>query len=391
MSDTPAPAVALDANALIAAARAQTGLQDFGEPDVVEPLCVLIDAYHREANLTPAGSAGQAANLLRILSNRLYLQRDFAAHPEILQEKIRGPIVIVGLPRSGTTKLQRVIAADPALQKIPYWRMMFPAPFAADADDAAQRIAMTEAAHAYMREHFPKFQAAHPMGATEAEEEDFLMEHSLCTSLTYVSSNVPSYRDYALKRDPALYYGLLKRFLQYFQWQDRATGKPWVIKATCHLHRLRWLIDTFPDAIVVFCHRDPVTSISSIANMFCQVRSMSSDQVDVCHVAQDTLDYSAEQMRQALAQRDELENKHCFVDVGFKDIVERPIALVEKIYAAAGLELTDVARGAMAQWERDNPQHKHGRHSYDLASLGYDEAAMRRAMAHYIDRYAAYM
>src|SRR5207253_1106875 len=150
-----------------------------------------------------------------------------------------------------------------------------------------------------------------------------------------------------------------------------AQGRMWVIKATCHPHRLRWLFNVFPDATVVHCHRDPVSSITSIADMFCTAQGMSSDMVDRRQVGQATLDYSAWQMRQCIEQRGELEKTHRIVDVSYKDIVAQPLALVERIYATAGIELSEAARAAMAQWDAKNPQHKHGRHEYSQESLGY--------------------
>ncbi len=390
-SATPPPLPAFDADALIAAARQQTGLQDFGEPDVAEPLRVMIDSFKRDANLTPAGTAAQQMNLMRLLGNRLRMQKILSAHPEIRKQEIRGPIVIVGLPRSGTTKLQRMMAADPALQKIPFWRMLTPIPM----DDAVPgqpdpRIALAEAVTAYTRDNFPNFAAAHPMGATEPEEEDFLMEHSLSTSVTYSSHRMPSYMDWALKIGPKPYYDQLKLFLQFFQWEDHAAGRMWLLKATCHLHRLRWLLQAFPDATVVHCHRNPVTSLTSLADMFCTVRSMCSDSVDPLEVGEFTLNYSREQLRQYIDQRAGLEAKHRFIDVSFNDIVANPFKIIEQVYGAAGIELTDAARTAMQRWDQENPQHKHGKRDYLPQRLGYSEEKLRDGMAQYIGRFSQY-
>ena len=381
-----------DADALIAEARKQTGLQDFGTPDVVEPLRILVDSFNREARLSPAGVAGQQMNLMRLLINRLRIQAYVNQHPEIRKEEIRGPIVIVGLPRSGTTKLQRMMAADPAFQKLPFWRMLSPLPLADETPgDPSPRIAIAEAATKYTKENFPEFHAAHPMGATEPEEEDFLMEHSFATSVTYSTHRVPTYQDWALKTDPKPYYDQLKLFLQMFQWEEHAAGKMWLVKATCHLHRLRWLFEVFPNTVLVHCHRNPVTSLTSLADMFYVVRCMGSDQTVPSDVGDFTLNYSRDQLQHYMDQRDVLEKDHKFLDVAFNDIVAKPFEVIESVYRAANIPLTDEARAAMQKWEQDNPQHKHGKRDYKMDKYGYSEERIRENMAHYLGRFSQYM
>ena len=382
----------LDADAMIADARKQTGLQDFGAPDVVEPLRILVDSFNRDAHLSAAGVMGQQMNLTRLLVNRLRMQVILNEHPEIRKEEIRGPIVIVGLPRSGTTKLQRMMAADPAFQKLPFWRMLSPLPMPGEKPgDPSPRIAVAEAATRFTRENFPEFHAAHPMGATEPEEEDFLMEHSFATSVTYSSHRLPSYMDWALKTDPKPYYDQLKLFLQMFQWEDHSAGKMWLVKATCHLHRLRWLFEAFPNTILVHCHRDPLTSLTSLTDMFYVVRGIASDKVDPLEVGDFTLNYSRDQLQQYMDQRDVLEKDHNFVDVAFKDIVAKPFEVIESIYRAANIPLTDEARAAMQKWEDNNPQHKHGKRDYQMEKFGYTEERLKKGMAHYIGRFSKYM
>ena len=382
----------LNPDVLIAAAQAHTGLDDFGAPDVLEPLRHLTESLIHEACLNEAGIVGHQLGLERLLVNRLRFQKILHDHPQVRAEKIRGPIVIIGFPRSGTTKLQRMTVADPALQKIPFWRMLNPLPLADDLPSGADaRIAIAMAATAYIKDHFPAFHAAHPMGALEAEEEDFLMEHSFATSATFSANRMPGYQAWVRQSDPKPFYDLLRLFLQYFQWQDRSSGRMWLLKATCHLHRLRWLLQAFPDATIVHCHRDPATSITSLTDMFCAARKITSDQVDTREVRDFTLAYSLMQMQAYFEQRPLLEKQHRFVDVSFKDIVARPFDVIEKIYAAANIELTDEARAAMRQWEQDNPQHKHGKREYTAEKSGYTETQLRSDFAPYVERFKQFL
>jgi Sulfotransferase family len=180
-------------------------------------------------------------------------------------------------------------------------------------------------------------------------------------------------------------------FLQYFQWEDGSAGRNWILKATCHLHRLRWLLQVFPDATIVHCHRNPVTSLTSLTDMFYEVRKIGSDRDDPLEVGRFTLNYSCWQIAQYLEQRAMLERKHRFVDVDFKDIVAKPFDVIEKIYRAAKVELTDDARAAMRQWEQANPQHKFGKRDYRLEKFGYSEGGLRRDFANYMERFAQFM
>jgi hypothetical protein len=211
----------LDLDALIAKAQRTAGLTDFGEPDIHEPLSILIPALNNEAQLNATGLMGQRASILRSLINRLRIQDALKKHPQIRDERIRGPIVIVGLPRSGTTKLQRMMAADPGLQKLRMWQMMNPAPFPdAKPGERDPRIAAAEQFVAQMKTQFPGFYAVHPIGAEDADEEVYLMQITFLSSMPMHGTRTPSYKRWMVAQDCAEWYGFLKLMLQIMQWQN---------------------------------------------------------------------------------------------------------------------------------------------------------------------------
>lgn len=378
----------LELDALLSAAKAETGLDDFGEPDVRAPLSILIKSLNEEAHLTPAGVMGQRGTLLRTLVNRLRIQDTLKKHPEIRNEKIRGPIVIVGLPRSGTTKLQRVLSSDPGFQKLPLWKIMNPAPFPGWSGDGEDpRIAVAEQFVAAMRTQFPKFYAAHPMSAREPDEEVFLMLLTFLSSIPMHGTRTPSYKTWMVAQDCTGWYRTLRLLLQFIQWQDGSQNKPWVIKAPWHFRWIQLLLETFPDAVVVHCYRDPQQTVPSMAALFEESRKMASDLDHPVEIGALVTDYWSDAVRSFIRQRDELKAEHRFVDVQYTDIVADAPAVIRRIYAAAGLPLTDEALAQMQSWEAANPQHGHGRHHYTLERYGFSEESIAESFGAYVKRF----
>jgi Sulfotransferase family len=378
----------LDKDALIAQAIKATGLSDFGDPDVHQPLSVLIPALNNEARLNHAGLIGQRTALLRSLINRLRIQDALKKHPEIRSEKIRGPIVIVGLPRSGTTKLQRMMAADPALQKLRMWQMMNPAPFPdARPGERDPRIAAAEQFVAQMKAQFPGFYAMHPIGAEDADEEVYLMQITFLSSLPMHGTRTPSYKRWMVAQDCAEWYGFLKLMLQFAQWQNGSSSRPWLLKAPWHFRWLRLLFDTFPDATVVHSYRDPLQTVASMCSLFEQNRMMSCDVDAPLDVGELVMDYWADAVDRFTRERELLQREERFIDVQYTDIVSDTLSVIRRAYARAGLPLTEEAIAAMQAWERDNPQHKHGKHEYSLQRYGISGASIRSRFGHYIRRF----
>lgn len=385
---------ALDADELIAQARQATGLTDFGEPDPVESLGVLVRSLNEEAALTPAGAAGKRASLVRVLANRLLLHDAWQGNPAVAQERIRSPIVILGLPRSGTTKLHRMIAADPAMQKLPLWRLLHPVRALTPSPPGSAidpRLAAAEQFVAAMRERSPDTYAAHPMLADEPDEEYFVMELSFLSYINTSSFHAPSYEAWLDRQPFDSWYEWLRKLLQYVQHTDGAAGRPWVLKAPHHLGYLPLLFEHFPDATVVHCHRDPTTAVSSFCALLHASRRSTSANADPADVGRYALRSYGRRMQSYQRDRTALETRHRFVDLSYRDIVGDAPAAIARCYAAAGLPLPDSSLHAMRQWEARNSQHKHGQHRYALADFGLSDDDVVRVFGEYRVRYAAYL
>jgi hypothetical protein len=382
----------LDVDELIAQAQTETGLHDFGEPDVRGPLHALVDSLNKEANLTPTGEAGRRAALIRALSNRLRLNAAIQSNPKIEEEQIKKPLVVVGLQRSGTTKLQRVLAADPGTQKLPLWRLLQPVPAKPLVPgEPDPRIA---AAHAYvkaMQENAPEMYAAHPMYPMEADEEVYVMELAFLANINATAYRAPSFDRWLQQQSFESWYVWFKRLLQYVQHTDGRGDAPWVLKAPHHMGFLPLLFKHFPDAIVVHTHRDPALSIASFASLALAARRANQFTADAHEAGRYCLDYVSGRVRTYVQDRAALGREGQFVDVSYKDLVRDTENVVRKIYEAAGMKLTPEILEAMRTWEREHPQHMHGSHQYSLEEFGLSADEVDLAFAEYKARFAAYL
>lgn len=375
---------------LLRTARAATGLHELGEPDILPGLAALTKALIGEAQLHPRGIETQRAALTGLILNRLRITDAFQRHPEILDEELRGPIIVTGLVRSGTTKMQRMMSADPALQKLPLWWILNPMPFGPmtpGTDDP--RIAATEQISAMMRDHYPDFFAGHPMIAREPDEEMLMADLAMRGSFTGHATNIPSFDAWMQGQDHRSWYQFLRQMLQLFQWQDGSPQKTWLLKSPSHLGQLDALFETFPNATLVHCHRDPVTTTASIAQLSEAGRRMYSDREDPRTMGLYVLKHWSGLMRCYMQQRLLLEQSHRFVDVGFKEICDKPMGAIERVYAAADITLTAQARSNMQQWEVANPLGKHGQHRYLLERFGLSAEEIRAEFSGYLARFGS--
>ncbi|MGE8337870.1 sulfotransferase family protein [Pseudomonas laurylsulfatiphila] len=378
-------------DALLAEARARSGgLDDFGPGDFRQGLRVLADALKNEACLSPAGRGLLREKLLGQLVNRLVMEDHLRRHPEILEQAIDDPLVIVGLPRTGTTLLQRTLAVDPQFSKAQWWETRYPAPLPGETlEQPLKRIARAREEVAGMIEFLPQLLAIHPLDAEQPDEEFMLMEHSfLCAMDSYV--NVPSYTAWLDGQDQTQVYRYLKRTLQFLQWQQARRGiepgRRWLLKSPQHLHTLELLFEVFPKAQVVLTHREPARTIPSLASFIHTLWLLYSDKADAEAVGEQWNRRMARALRHAMAVRERMPPER-FLDVHFEDTVAEPQAVVERIYQFAGLQLTPQTRSAMAQWLQANGREKRAVHHYSPGQFGLSEEILQRDYAEYRTRH----
>jgi hypothetical protein len=219
--------VSLRPDALLAAAVGETGLGDFGPDDFLERLDVLCRSLRHEARLNHAGLLAQSLFITGLLRNRLLLEDLVARHPEIMSVEISRPIIICGLPRTGTTHLHNLLSADPALRSLPYWESLEPVPAESERPPSGRpdpRLARTEVALDFVNSAMPEFKRMHEMTATHVHEEIQLLAVDISSMLFETIAPIPTWRDHYLARDQRPSYAYLKKILQALQWHRGRCG-----------------------------------------------------------------------------------------------------------------------------------------------------------------------
>ena len=372
---------------LMAAAVEETGLRDFGPDDFVERLDVLCRALRHEARLNDAGLLAQSLLLTGLLRNRLLVEDLVARYPEILAETIASPIIICGLPRTGTTHLHNLMSSDPGLRSLPYWESL--EPILADAEQPADgqadpRVERCAQALAFVTAALPEFKRMHEMSVDHAHEEIQLLAVDFSSMLFETIAPIPTWRDHYLARDQRPSYAYLKKILQALQWLRG--GSRWVLKSPQHLEQFPALMDTFPDAVFVVTHRDPVSVTASMVTMLGYSARLGHDHVDAPWIGAYWSDRLERMLRACVRDRDRLPADRT-IDVRFDQFMEDDLGMIRRIYQVAGQPVTAESESAMRAFLADHPRGRHGGVLYDLAAFGIDRDRLRRTMAFYADRF----
>jgi hypothetical protein len=378
------------ADRVLAQAQKKVGLSDFGDEEFREPLEILVDSINREAALNPIGRMIIRGRIVGVLINKLVAQDTIKKHPEILEMPVEAPIVVAGLARTGTTMLHRLIAADPSIRSLASWEAINPAPHGSEqrAGGPDPRVAQAAKAARGLKYMSPGFFAIHPAEPDAPEEEVILLEQAFLTTTPEAMMNVPTYSKWLEDQDHVPAYQALKRMMQYLQWQHPGPGRPiqWVLKTPHHQEYFDPLLEVFPNATIVHTHRDPLKTSPSLFSMLTHLQMIFSDDVDPRRVANHWLGKIENMARRTLATRERVGDRG-FVDVSYYDLVRDPVPEVERIYAAAGKELSAEARAVMMESRKVNKQHKYGRHKYSLADFGMTKDDVEPRIAAYRARF----
>jgi hypothetical protein len=384
--------VPFEVDAVVAeAARRTGGLDDFGEGPFLEPMGLFLDSLQREARLNELGRLIARERVLLHTVNRLDYVEDRKRFPAIADERIVAPVFIIGFPRTGTTILHDILAQDPDSRAPLTWETMFPSPppeaATFDTDPRIEQCAATLPNAETETERDRKFRAMHPMGATLSQECVTMMGESMCTPLFHNQFRVPSFEDWVdTEADWSHVYAFHERQLQHLQWHNHRDR--WVLKTGAHMWGLEHLLRTYPDARIVFTHRDPVKSVTSYASLTTLVREAGSDEVDRFEIAQDWIARLDRVIAHAMAVRDAGPYPQAtFYDMQFSDFVADQFAVVRDIYAAFDLPMTDEGAARMQAFIADNPKGKHGLHLYTPEEYGIDPDIVRETFRPYIERF----
>ncbi len=387
------PAKPFDEATILAEAQASAGLERFGTDEFREPLGILLAAL-AEAPLHALGIQIMRNSVIWSLVSRLRAQYWFDRHPEIAEEEIAPPLVVVGMMRSGTTLVQRLLASDRRHYSALGWEVGAPAPtpgaWPADPDP---RIEAAERQSSQTRRFAPELFSIHPTYPLQAEEEIVFLADAFLSHVPEASCDVPRYRSWLDGQDFTPAYKYLRRMLQLLQWQKKERGERrdrWVLKTPAHLGYLEDLFATFPEARVIHMHRHPVETIASGASLNTTLWRLHSDAVDPRRVGEQWLERMAWANDRALAFRSGPQGRSArFIDVWYANAVSASLDEAGRIYHAAGIDFDNETRRAMATWLEENSQEKLGSHRYSPEDFGLKAEEIEEKFAPYITRFIA--
>ena len=375
----------IDSEALLAAARTQTGLEDFGSETFREGLAVFCESASGEAQLNGVGGMAAPGMVLGCLVNRLKVTDWVKRHPQVLHEKIEAPLVVVGMFRAGTTFLTYLMEKDPRHRPLLRWEAgdSVPPPTPATlADDP--RIGASRMAMAMLDQINPRVrmvQSEEPDGPTECIA---VLNQDFKSLVWEALANVPSYGKWMHTTDHRSAYAWHRQVLQVLQ-SGGVRGR-WSLKSPHHALHLDALTATYPDARLVLMHRDPTVLCASVCSLITTLTGTFSDADHTRYIAEHWTDMLARSVAAVEAFRAASPGTQ-IVDVHYADLVRDPIATVRRVYGAFGEELDGAALQAMTQHVQSSRKGRFGQHSYDLAQFGLDAGAIAERFRGYVERY----
>ncbi|HEV3266536.1 MAG TPA: sulfotransferase [Acidimicrobiales bacterium] len=377
--------MSLDVDRIEGAARAQSGLDDTGGDHYREGLERLVAAMNDEGGLTEMGEAMQHARLTALLAERLGVEETYRLHPQIDDQEIGGPVFVIGLPRTGTTALSQLVAADPQFRSLRLWESGSPVPPPETATEHTDpRIAVAEGNLALMNEAFPLMQTMHHTEATTATECQDLMGMSFRTVHFDGFARVPSYLEWVIDTDMKPTYRYHRRVLRLLQWHCPPTL--WHLKTPVHMFALDALVEAYPNARFLWSHRDPVKVLGSVCSLIHYTRSWSSDRDDSVELGSEQLDRWWLAIQRAMDFRERLGDDR-FADVTFAELQTDPLEALEKGLARIGIPFDDRSRASVTEWAGSHEPGAHGSHSYEVSDFGLEPDRIRERFAPY---YAAF-
>jgi Sulfotransferase family len=380
-----APQCPLDADVLHANASADTGLHDFGPEDYRERLDVYLSALRDIDGLHAAGVVNFYGQLLQVLKNRLLLTDLLSRHPEIDDIELRSPVVIAGLPRTGTTHLHNLLASAPTFRTMPYWESNEPFPLPAeDGVEPDPRRLRMDVAVGVINIVMPHFALMHEMTTDHVHEEIQLLANDVSTMLMETLAEVPRWRDYYRAHDQTPHYEYLARQLKAMQFLRG--GRRWLLKSPQHLEQVPVLNRVFPDCIVVFTHRDPVPVALSMIAMITYSARMHRSPVPVEQIANSWIDRLEQMLTALVGDRDTIGPERS-VDIRFDEFMGDEFGSAERVYALAGEPFTGQARTAIAGYLSGHRRGRLGNVETSCEMFGLTQDDLRARFAPYVDRF----
>jgi len=381
----------LDKDALMEEAAATTGLNDFGDRWFEKPFEVLLDSVKHEAQLNAAGEFSATKMFHHVLRDRLYTQMWFKRHPEILARPLKNPVVIVGPMRSGTTRLHRLLAADQRFAHLRSFETISPVPrpefeqvLAGEAEDFRPKLAARILKVARLAN--PRTLSIHPTGAYEPEEELGLVAASMYGMKWEAQWNVPSYAEWCHEESAIPAYRHMANLLRLIGWsQQESSLRPWILKTPQHMLDLPALLEVFPDARLIFTHRDPKQVVGSAASLAWNQTIIYSDHNDPAQTGRDWLGKTATMIARMRAARDAIPRER-MIDVQYEDMETDWRGTMERVYRFLDLEMEPAVAGMEDYLDRSARLKRHP-HRYSLAEFGLRADEVNERFADYTETF----
>ena len=363
--------VSLNKDLLIKNARKATGLHDLGKDFREEPLDRMLLSLNEEAQLHPVGRFITRQRLTNLLTIRLRAEDLFKKHPEILEQELYPVMMIVGLQRTGTTKLHRLLASDPDNRALLSWEALNPAPINGDAKDGRERIKFAKMSENALRIMSPGFFAIHPVEHLAPEEDVLLLDVSFMSQTAEAITHVPSYAAWLEQTDQSPAYEYMVRLMKLLQWQRPA--KRWILKSPHHLEFLDLAYQHFGDVQYIWTHRNVYECIPSFLSMVSYSRVLFSNRVNEHQVAEHWVKKIGYVLTKALAFHEKNGNRLNFTDVPYQELIREPLKLISKIYSDRNEQISPELEQIFSRSNQNNPKGKYGQHVYSLDDFGIDE------------------
>jgi hypothetical protein len=376
-----ARAITLDPDALVRAAERRTGLRAAGDDGFREPLARLCASAESEADLHPLGRWLVRDHLVGLVAERLRLRDHVERHPEVLDVPVDRPVLVLATPRSGSTFLHNLLALDPRSRVPALWEVRNPVPRAARRGRVDPRVREARKTVEGIERLAPVMLKIHPVSAEGPEEDRFLLEKTFLGVQFLAYHRAPSYVDWFLEQpEERLFEACLETRRQIQVLKHGDGGRRWVGKSTVHALFGRALVRAFPDACFVLLHRDPLEAIPSICSLGAASRSIFSDRVDLADLGREAL-RAVDNTLARLHHLREAPAPASACEIRYEDLVDDPLAVVARVYEAAGMDLTPAVERGVREYVAAHPQHAGGVHRYRLEDYGLTREHVERTLA----------
>lgn len=379
----------LDRENLLELARKRAGLSDFGDLWFLEPMDRFIEASNLGGRLTPAGRASTTEVTVKGLVSRLRMMEDIKRHPEILDEKVEVAGIILGLPRTGSTIFQRLLASAPGMTGLRWYEAQNFAPFPGEErGQPVERKAYAQAMIDGWLALSPELASIHPLDPDAPDEEILILGQMFVSTMVEGMNFVPSFTRWLNDYDQAKGHEDLKTILKYLQWQDPArAGTKWILKSPSNLPYAELAAKAFPNALLIMTHRDPLQTVPSYVSMQAALYKLSATVTDA-EVGAFWFPRLVEWMRMFETARERIGEER-FIDIDYREVGRDPMGQAQRVLSRIGIPTDDRLEQVLGEFLAGNKREQRPLHDYSLERFGLSEEAIRHEFADYRARYAS--